>query len=513
MFKRLVLHPVVARVASLGAVLVVAAVVADATHRHGHTQGDDFALYLRQARSLFDGDVGAVIADNRFSVLNSDNSFSPVAYPWGWPILLAPFVHLWGLDYDRLKIVVVVTYCAFLLLFHGIVRRRLGRVMALGVVAVLATAPPFLTHTDELISEFPHLLAIGVFVWWYDRIRRGSTLHRAALRDLIVLGVLATVVFNVRREGIVLVGVIAVMQTAELLSVALAARGEGIRSMVTALVRTVRTSWRAILVPYGAFVVSAAAFQLLLPSTLLPDNDNSRKYIDNRFGDYPRVLTGQLGLGEHAVVGVMIIAVALIGVVVGVRRRPSLDGPIALIGAFSALTISTHFRLIDRYWLQITPWVVYFVAVASLEAVRIVVRHRLRVARIIALAPLLYLIVVHAAVLPGVVDRAGDFNAAGRYQFGPGSPAVTPIFDAVRDKTPPTAVIAFYRARTMTLATDRLSIQTTSIDKILLRADYFAQRRNSHYWQPDLTSAEARDMGLEEVWSDSRWILWKVTPS
>jgi len=515
MIKRLVLHPIVARVATLGAVLVVAAVVAEATHRHGHTQGDDFALYLRQARSLFDGDVGSVIADNRFSVLNSDNSFSPVAYPWGWPILLAPFVHLWGLDYDRLKVLVVAVYCLFLFLLHGIVRRRLGRVMAIGVVGVLATAPPFLTHTDELITEFPHLFAVAVFVWWYDRVRRRNPIHRAAVRDLVVLGVLVTVVFNMRREGIVLVAVIAVMQVAELLRVALAARGARVRGFVTGslhgLVREVRQSWQKLLVPHAAFIASAALFQMLLPSTLLPDNDNKRKYIPKRFGDYPRVLTGQLGLGQHTIVGVVIIVVALLGVIVGVRRRPALDGPVALIGVFSALLISTHFRLIDRYWLQVTPWVVYFAAVASLEAVRIVVRHRLRLARFIALAPLVYLIVVHAAVLPGVVDTARDFNAAGKSQFGPGSPAVEPIFAAVRDMTPPTAVVAFYRARTMTLTTDRLSIQTTNIDRILLRADYFAQRRNSHYWQPDLTATEARDLGLEMVWSDSRWILWKVT--
>jgi len=507
MIKRLVLHPVAARVLTLGALLMIAGVIAEATHRNGHTQGDDFALYLRQARSLFDGDVGAVISDNRFSVLYSDNSFSPVAYPWGWPILLAPFVHLWGLDYDRLKVLVVITYCAFLLLFHGIVRRRLGRVLALGATAVLATAPPYLTHTDELISEFPHLLAVSIFVWWYDRVRRKGPLHLAAARDLVVLGVLATVVFSVRREGIVLVAVIAVMQIAELLHAGLSRRGERVRTFV----RSVRASWRSVLMPHAAFVVSVALFQMLLPSTLLPANDNSRRYIKDRFGDFPHVLTGQLGLGRHPVVGVVIIAVALVGVVVGVRRRPSLDGPLALIAGFSAVTVSTHFRLIDRYWLQVTPWVVYFVAVAAFEAVRIFLRHRLRLARLIALVPLAYLIVVHAAVLPGVVDRAQDFNAAGKTQFGPGSPAVTPIFDAVRDLTPPTAVVAYFRARTMTLETDRRSIQTTSIDKIRLRADYFAERRNSSYWQPNLSPSEASDMGLEMVWSDSRWILWKVT--
>ena len=49
------------------------------------TQGDEFALYLRQARSIFDGDIADVVADNRFSVLYSTGRFSPYAYPWGWP--------------------------------------------------------------------------------------------------------------------------------------------------------------------------------------------------------------------------------------------------------------------------------------------------------------------------------------------------------------------------------------------------------------------------------------------
>jgi len=90
---------------ALGVVVAGSGLLAVLLHRNGHTQGDDFALYLRQARSIFDGDIGAVVADNRFSVLNSDSAFSPIAYPWVWPLLLSPFVFLWNFDYDRLKLV------------------------------------------------------------------------------------------------------------------------------------------------------------------------------------------------------------------------------------------------------------------------------------------------------------------------------------------------------------------------------------------------------------------------
>ena len=41
---------------ALTVVVAIGAIAAILLHRNGHNQGDDFALYLRQARSIFDGD-------------------------------------------------------------------------------------------------------------------------------------------------------------------------------------------------------------------------------------------------------------------------------------------------------------------------------------------------------------------------------------------------------------------------------------------------------------------------
>jgi hypothetical protein len=128
----------------------------------------------------------------------------------------------------------------------------------------------------------------------------------------------------------------------------------------------------------------------------------------------------------------------------------------------------------------------------------------------IAVLPLLYLVVVHAFVLPGDIADTRDFNRGGRQQVGPTNPEVTPIFDAVERYTRPDDVITYFRARTMTLLTDRRSIQTTDIQRVLDRSDFYAQQRGSTYYQPRLTMEEAEDLGLTMVWSDSTWILWKV---
>jgi hypothetical protein len=113
-------------------------------------------------------------------------------------------------------------------------------------------------------------------------------------------------------------------------------------------------------------------------------------------------------------------------------------------------------------------------------------------------------------VLAGDIADARDFNDAGRVQSGPSNPAMAPIFDAVDRLTPPDAVVVYFRARTMTLLTDRLSFQTKDLDRIARRADYYAERRNSTYWQPELTTEAAEAAGFEEIWSDQRWILWRL---
>ena len=431
-------------------------------------------------------------------MINSGGAFSPIAYPWGWPLLLSPFVHLWGYDYDRLKLIEVATFCVWLVLVHGIVRRRAGRLLALAITAVVATAPALLAHTDQLLSEYPHAAVVAAFIWWMDRIKAGRPLIAATGRQLVVLAVIAAAAYNVRREGIILVGVVAVVQVSELL---LARRG-GSR---------VPVPWRTVATPYAAFVASAIGFQLLLPSMLMPDNGDSPKYLLERLGDYTGVLTQQLGLGRHPAIGVLVLVLAAAGMVIGCWRRPRLDVPLAALTVLSAATVSTHFRMVGRYYFQVTPWVLYFATAAIVAGAGVVLRRRdRRLVELVAAVPLLFLVAVHIAVLPGDVGDARDFDARGRPQVGPTDPSITPIFDAVQDHTAPTDVIAYFRARTLTLYTDRRTIQTTNIDRVLQRADYYAQMRSSSYSQPDITPFEAEELGLVEVWSDNRWILWRV---
>jgi hypothetical protein len=170
--------------------------------------------------------------------------------------------------------------------------------------------------------------------------------------------------------------------------------------------------------------------------------------------------------------------------------------------------------MVDRYWFQVSPWILYFALVAIAAAAKAAVNalageHR-KVTIGVLLVPVAVVLAVHANTLPHKVQAARDFDRDGRVQVGPSNPEIAPIYAAVREHTEAGAVVAYFRARTMTLMTDRRAIQTADLQRICRVTDYFAQRRGSSYWQPAITAAEAAELGLEMVWNDSTWILWRV---
>lgn len=503
------------RVAVLSALVLLIVVLANAYHRVGHPQGDDFALYLRQAQSIFDGNMAQVVADNRFTAIFSGSEpFTPYAYPWGFPLLLSPFVNRWGLDYDRLKWVVVLALAAWAVLVHGVVRRRIGRIGAAAVVLCVFTAPAMLKHTDSLLSEFPHALAVGLVVWWFDRIhRQHGRLRDAPNGALIGLGALGALAFNFRRESIVLFVAVAVIQLAELIA-------GGWRSLRS------RPGVQRFIAPHVGFFGTAIAAQLLLPSMLFPRNADKPSFIDDRLGDYRSVLTDQLGLAKHERLGLTILVIAFVGVIFGIRRRPHLDGFLFAVGGLSMLAVSSHFRMVGRYYLQVLPWIVYFVVVAVIEIISLIRpvfdvdgeteqtrppgRRFAPIVAMVAIAPLLWVTAVHARVVNRQVREIAEATAGGFVHTGPANPTVIPIFDAVKRYTGPSDVVVYYRARTMTLLTDRRAIQTSDIERVVAIGDWFAQKRGASFYQPDLPPAVLESLGFSLVWSDDTWLLWRI---
>src|SRR5512139_2569802 len=106
-------------------VLLASAILSFSILTRGHLWWDDFASYVMQAQSLLDGSPRAFIEHNRFTIQNSSYPPGPVAYPWGFPMLLAPVLAIFGLKVLALKLVNTAFYVVFLTAFYILARLRL----------------------------------------------------------------------------------------------------------------------------------------------------------------------------------------------------------------------------------------------------------------------------------------------------------------------------------------------------------------------------------------------------
>ncbi len=476
----------------LAAVLAAVGLLAVGTHRQGIGWGDDFTLYLRQARSLIDGNVGQVIADNHDNVLLAAKpGFSPFVYPWGWPLILSPFVRLLGLDYDRLKLVEVGCWLVFLGFFHALLRRRMAGWLALGTVAVIGTSTPYLRHTGQLLSELPYLACVAATLWWLDRCRRTGRLDLAARRDLIILGLLAMMVFNTRREGLAIVPAIIAVQLADV-------RG-----------RWNVVAWKSLATPLVTFVTSVVAMQLVLPSALVPHYDGAGLHHTWRKlgGPFRTAFRDQLDLGGPAALAWLVFGAAIVGVVFRLLRATVDDVALVVFPVASLLMVGTIPANGDRYLLPITPFAVYF-AVQGIALVRIPRGWGPMIAGCAVVA----MVGTHLGRATDELRAAQRFNDAGAMLDGPTSPYAVAAFDAVERYTQRDDIVAFFKARALTFYTDRRGVQSSDFEVIRQRADFFMMRRGSDHSQPLLTDAAAAEAGLVEVWSDADWVLWKVPP-
>ena len=456
-------HPVLV---GLGLALMVGAMAAlmFASHRPGHWWGDDWALYIRQAQSLIDGNPGAVTADNEFTVSESLGApFSPPLYPWGFPMILAPFVAVVGVDVDALAIVPVLSACVFACAWFDLVRRRLDRAVAFISTPAIVLTPVLFSWTELIQSEWPFLAVTFAMLVAVDRSIESRVLTDVTARwwPLVLLGVGAAAAFSVRREGLAMTAAIGGAQLG-LLTTGAPPMREWLRERVLVL---------RLLVPHLAALVTVYTLQFALPSTLVPRYDgtsirNTYRFSERHFRHVADIIGLKRPWDQHVTVlgsetlGLAAMWFVLISMLVGVATAVTLhrrrDLHLVVYGLV-AFAIGGSFRsAINRYMTTVGP----IVLLLALVGLATVLGYRRRGVGLTAA------FVVCAAIATGNianvnlrVESAERTAAAGAIEFGPTHPSAVEMFDAVIANSGPDDVVAGPKARALTLMTDRRSIQ------------------------------------------------------
>jgi hypothetical protein len=114
--------------------------------------GGDFALYLLHAQALAEarpyGETGFVY--------NPANAImSPATYPPGLPLLLAPVVALFGLDFTAIKLVMLAALLGMLWALHRLALPEFGPRWSAVLVLAAGLSPAILMRRDAIGADMP----------------------------------------------------------------------------------------------------------------------------------------------------------------------------------------------------------------------------------------------------------------------------------------------------------------------------------------------------------------------
>ncbi|MGE5376798.1 MAG: hypothetical protein ACM3XO_17215, partial [Bacteroidota bacterium] len=181
-------------------IILVSLLIGAATLHRGHDWGDDWAWYVLQAKSVLHGTIDQFLKTSAFTNAESTTYVGPLAYPWGYPLLLVPAYALRGVHPLVLKLPGLFFFTAFLFVLFLLMRNRLPETESLLIVALFAFSPLMLQFLDQILSDIPFLFFSTLSLWLMTKNGSPGTLRN------IAIGVCIFFVVFIRTTGILLLG-------------------------------------------------------------------------------------------------------------------------------------------------------------------------------------------------------------------------------------------------------------------------------------------------------------------
>src|SRR5918996_2866703 len=122
-------------------IILISLVIGASTLSRGHQWGDDFAWYILQAKSILNGTTNEFMEISAFTNGQSTTHLGPLAYPWGYPLILVPVYAVKGISPLALKLPGLFFYAGFLVCLYFLMKARLTEAESLIVVSLFAFNP------------------------------------------------------------------------------------------------------------------------------------------------------------------------------------------------------------------------------------------------------------------------------------------------------------------------------------------------------------------------------------
>lgn len=474
----------------LAVIILSSLLIGASTLTRGHEWGDDFASYIMQAQSILEGKTDKFIEHNTFTIFESSFQIGPVAYPWGYPIILIPSILFKGLHPLTLKLPGLFFFAGFLLCLYLLTEDRLSRTESLILVSLFAFNPILTKHLDYIMSDIPFLFSVFLALLLIEKSK-----NEILIRKYVIIGLSIFFAFFLRTTGVILLGSFLAFQALIFLSQKEVRKKTVINSLVVVAVFGLLWIVSNAIFPNG----QGAYFRQLMGFTW-------ENFISINVPSYFHFGADFLGIPVGSTwIYIYYVIVALFLAGAWIRRSADLHILLFFIFYYSAMVIWPEWQGI-RFVFPVLPIFIYFV----FQGIKTIVGKLPEKSRTVSTWTVSLLwIALAGTFLFNSGTRSYSNLQSGRNINGPFESYSDEVFKYIKDETPPDSVIVFFKPRAMRLFTDRDSIMVLECEN-LLKGDYFVQHKNWEYSQILPDEIGACNLPLKTVFENRKFIVYEI---
>ncbi len=473
----------------LALIILLSIVIGACTLTRGHQWGDDFAWYIYQAKSLVTNTTGEFMQVSEFTNRQSTQHLGPLAYPWGYPLILAPVYALKGISPLALKLPALLFFAGFLICLYLLVKRYFTPAESLLFVALFAFNPLLLQFLDQILSDIPFLFFSTLSLLLMVQEGKRGLVHYA----LLGAAIFGTTIMRV--TGVLLLGCFLIVEFFRLLKnrQERAAALEIIRNaFIVCVVFAVLWVLNLLLFPSGGeSYLSQYANLLETARTLAPVYFN---VFSQFFGEAPSWR--------------YLYYLVLVFFLWGAWERRKQETVFLLFFAFWLLVhVTYHWWQGPRYIFPLLPIFVYF----AFQGMKAAVSRLPQAYRLTGQRTFYGFWLLLAGIFLFTSGRSAYVNLQNNRTInGPFDPYSMEVYSYIKEQTPADSVVIFFKPRVMIIMTDHLSIFSTECDR-MLKGDYLVlSRKVGENQQMTPETIGQCNLPLDQVLKNSRFIVYHI---
>ena len=471
-------------------IVILSLILGSSTLTRGHEWGDDFASYVMQAKSILNGKTQEFVEHNTFTIFESSSQIGPIAYPWGYPLILTPMYAIKGNSPLALKLPGLLFFAGFLICLYLLARNRLTPTESLIVVSLFAFNTMLMKFLDQILSDIPFLFfSTLALILMTNGNKRG-------IPDYILLGGVIACAFFIRATGILLLASFLAVELFKLW-----------------IQRTNREAVRKIL---GDALIVCATFGLLwaVYALLFPGGGESyfAQYQAFQIETVPGFISGYFHLfslffGEGSIwkyLYYILFIFFLVGI--WIRRK---EEPVFLIffSLWMILLITWPYWQGPRFLFPLLPIFIYCTFQGMKTPIKTLPEEYRRIGQGIFYA---FWLLIVGIFLFNSATRAYNNVQNGRNINGPFDPVSMEVYSYIKEKTPSDSILIFFKPRAMRLMTDHDTLMINQCEGMLKGNYIILSKKVGENNQVPPERIDSCGLPLDNVFENRRFIIYEI---